>query len=95
MMATPITSADLDRAKVASFDRGYKEGFEAARAGKPYGTTALDMLAGQSPPTAATAGTSRQPQRGASQAGAASWDDIAAQMNAGLPAHAHIPGRRG
>lgn len=86
-MSSTITSADLDRAKVASFDRGYKEGFEAATAGHPYGTTALDVMNAKRP-GGATAGTPAP-----KQAGAVDWAEIAAAANARLPANARIKGQ--
>ncbi|KTS30846.1 hypothetical protein NS228_06290 [Methylobacterium indicum] len=84
-----ITSADLDRAKVASFDRGYAEGFKAARSGQPYGSTAADMTNNHP-----SYGAPSQSQRHAPQGGAVSWDEIAAEMNAKLPPNAISPGRR-
>jgi hypothetical protein len=77
-MSGTITSADLDRAKVASFDRGYREGYEAARTGLPYGSTGTHRPTGKAAPAGSDA---------------ASWDAITASLNASLPPHARIPGK--
>ncbi|KQP05906.1 hypothetical protein ASF28_18635 [Methylobacterium sp. Leaf99] len=42
-----ITPAQLDAAKTVNYDRGYREGFDAATAGHPYGSDSRVGVLGQ------------------------------------------------